>query len=1428
MNPYEDQSVVVNPYRVDPVLPRDPYEDTSVKNLYTRDSAYVVSKGGFGGGFVETYRDLELRPIRQGIQEAINAYASEQVFVVDEFLKEALAHGDPRSLPAARQQYQELDEALDNPDTYHEAVATELVAGAPTEVRLEFDDEQFIERVKNAQILEYGAAKMAMQGDMVDKVGLLLNDQALDAAKVLDPSIGGFLNIEDRLRKWHRQYNTLSPSEQREWIRDMIPKIQEATGNNPIKTAEFLNFLNSPEEDLNLWLDKIFLVMDTLDASKISVALSVGTVGLARAAIATKKMEKFRRMADATDLNATIAAGKRGVAEMFGGNIEEANTASLPFEQVRVYPDGLPTDINKEMRGYSEALNYARSLQKQEQLITGGLGLKPREVQEVFEREKRRLADSPGVQKVTPVKFDQEGITYEVTYANTELQLATELQAKGLPEVAKKQILTKGPPGYKETVKYKFTQDDITGDFETKTLEPLGVRLYASPNFVFGKDRDLLVKPATRGMLQREKASGMYAKLIREAQTDAIKSKQTVQINQALKETEELEVPALDYDDLVGRHQLNERAIQSYYKHRELAETGYHMKDAEVKSRMEQQGVKYINSPQLGGAHKQFLGRPYEDLRAATSGLQGSNTAYIYKIDTNTAVKNTPDALKQHYDQDYVLVRNRESIADHAGDAYTFTFVKREAVNELPDNVLHYVPGYLPRINKDANYFIDEITRGTLNGVPNQIIARRTVGGYSTKINADTSVERLRSAEFPPKPGRDYQVRFDREYDTVDLENNARMFSGGLFTGARKREPLLVDNAIAETEAPIASLARYYQTLARNGTLEPWRLGVEKRWLNTANNIRGNKESAIRPGYQDDFWHAIENLKPGLQPREQIALEELHQYIRQQTGMFAANELKSRQWLRSFYEALETKKFPGAKRLAKGVLNLSGKDAPGFMRAFAFHPLLGMYSPAQLVVQASGSLLPLSKHPVAFNKGAFKMFQTVARDLGKEGARKATKGKEIDNFYQHWRESGLMDSVNAHADLALLARGTGGTWDKIFNELDNATVFFRMGEYWNRLAAFGTSYELFKAANKRLPDINRAEDLQQVIDKSFDLMMNLSTANKAKWQEGWLGTLFQFQQIQAKVLEDLFGKHVSTAEKIGMFGVQAAMFGARGFPLATQLVNYMDRFVEIGDLTEDQAVGIRRGLSAMLWNMYAQQDIDFQGRLSVANVQFDALTRLIANKDLADAMTSGAFGPGVQAVAKTTDAFHPLWVAGTSAKWSDVAISASKLASISSSVRGAIAEYRYWSYGRIFDTKMREVDYRPEDKRNWVESRMLASGFQSADFPERYDALNYIRGRKEQISMAVKETIAAVRMGYVDEVYNREAFARQSSYLKGLTETFTPAESLSYIRAVAKGIENELTETEVEKAYDTITKWAFTGKGGGTQPFIIRGAKIGE
>ena len=627
-----------------------------------------------------------------------------------------------------------------------------------------------------------------------------------------------------------------------------------------------------------------------------------------------------------------------------------------------------------------------------------------------------------------------------------------------------------------------------------------------------------------------------------------------------------------DVDELKTRFQLDEKEISSYYRINRLYNNIWRIRNHEQRQEMVGRGYKNVDIVRSG---EKTYGKPFQNATTANGSLRTNNVNWIYDADADDLVdvRNAGENFfKKTYENDKVIVKLDESY-DIGGDrgGVRYMMVNKDDVSELPQEVLARKEGYVPRIYEENVYFVKELGERLVDGDKMEPF-EKTLRFFDNKKEADDYIDQLINDELSDitdpvarkqleEQLRDkYQRRSDRESEILAGQQGAVGHgSGGLYTGARAQDDILfgLSGDKAQRVNSFEALTRNIGNLSRFTSINQWRMGLEQRWINTANEIfrkKGMNKQITDFGRLETIAEAVDEVR---------FLNRMHDQIRDWQNFPTQSERFFQTSVQNMYDFAKGR---GWNRTAKMIGNFRDGDPVSAARATAFHSLLGWFNPAQLWVQAQGMSIALSlglgKYAGRSMANAFSLRALGNGTVDSARINAVAKGNKVFSFgsggdaayltklQELWKKTGYQDSVVQTADHAAAAKGYGMTMDAIKRTADRGLLFYRQGELLNRAFTFNIAIERWMERSGKAIDDITDDVLKDIMDDSNNMLLNMTRANRANWQKGILSLPTQFLQVTTKFLETatMANRQFEGAEVGRMMLGQLALYGTAGAP----------------------------------------------------------------------------------------------------------------------------------------------------------------------------------------------------------------------------------------------------------------------------------------
>ena len=734
-------------------------------------------------------------------------------------------------------------------------------------------------------------------------------------------------------------------------------------------------------------------------------------------------------------------------------------------------------------------------------------------------------------------------------------------------------------------------------------------------------------------------------------------------------------------EELRTKFQLDENEQAAYYKlrmmfdhlhvlkndaaRRELLALGY--RDVRMRGKMKYKDAD--GTDQTLEVHD--IGRPYDNAQVAWRQAEGDGISEVFDFGTGTAVPYKRETVQLAYEKTQQLVRLRNPFKDpRTGKRHQYVLASvGQEIRDLPQEVLAYKPGYVPRSYDRGVWFVKAFPRdATIDG---RNVGDRAPG--ATQGMSDTRRAANRLADNLNMEGDGsvtYRAVAADQMDPIELMTAAPTGGGRLYVSGRGDRPIPfykeVNGILTEEKASrvdaLEALQGNISNISYHYPRNEWRIAQALRLENTAKKL----------GVQYNGLHALAQDAGG-GPKAVAFVNRQRTNLRDWLAAPDDAEVWWNNTIQSLYESAVDKNF---HTIATGLWWMKSKNPLTAIRGATFHLMLGMLNPVQTFVQAQGAAVAMSMH---ISRNLSKMFglaeigrtykmqaglsimsnlednmlSAAALELRRT---KMITGVEADEMFvlaDAFKRSGLKDGVLTNADFSAMEQGFGQVMNAAARTADKALYFYRTGELFNRRFSFTTAFREFVEANPQVLTRNKEarmlegggqldklrltnDEVLEITARANDFMLNLGRANRAAWQKGLLSVPTQFWQVQAKLIEELLlggiktdGAHAvfTRKERMKLMIGQIGLYGAAGMPIIGPALSYNLDYNDTGIAADPDSIA-NRTFDEGAWGLVFATlgaDVEVSKRGAILNdLQDLAYDYILGDKTTAEAMT-GAF-----------------------------------------------------------------------------------------------------------------------------------------------------------------------------------------------------------
>jgi len=583
--------------------------------------------------------------------------------------------------------------------------------------------------------------------------------------------------------------------------------------------------------------------------------------------------------------------------------------------------------------------------------------------------------------------------------------------------------------------------------------------------------------------------------------------------------------------------------------------------------------------------------------------------------------------VENWYNKGYKLMKvdNPQQLFSKGETRTQWALVKKsDVVDPRGRQVLNRIDGYVPKSRTNGHFYIKHNRKGVLSGAK----------ASSTRVTAAWSDNMADAQKWVDDQARngdelEYEILADRQIPADELLYDTNHSRGGMHSGARKTEELkfVGQNGDGDFANSFEALQGYINHIGKQYPINMMRMGMEARALATARDITGI-----------DSFHRLDDLirVPGgrnLSQKTTALLKDMHDQISFISNIPTSDEVAMSQRLLDMGKALEGSifnKIPGFDRVPKFLYTQSGRGLQpvDVVRSVTFMHMLGLYNPAQLLIQASGAFVAFAINPQYFMKAMPRTIGYSQLDILADNPEALKKGlswyrnngmEEFADGYELWARTGLRENVvNSNADYTSIWMKNLPYDANIAQKImSKHTVFYEQGELTNTRYAFNTALEWFlaKAENKGKKAIDLLDDdaaLDAIMKRTEIYRLNMGRANQSDLNKGMKSVPLQFKQVISKYFEKVMPEamggtdELTGLEKIQLGSIPTALAGVTGIPLLEPITVEMMNMAGVNpeDLSEAEASLFKFGVLGWMNNEVFDVNVDMTTRMSLGTDVF--------------------------------------------------------------------------------------------------------------------------------------------------------------------------------------------------------------------------------
>lgn len=1181
-------------------------------------------------------------------------------------------------------------------------------------------------------------------------LGLLVPGNILKGNKELT---GSYFDAKEYMQNFVLNFKSLPTEQQMSLLPYVKDWLAEGLGND-FKVMSVLSAIMEPggEEGLEEF-NRLWAAFDLADMSLITGTLAIKLARVRQQLNAIKMIQRAANQERAADLAAaaTVDEGIRAQA-----NVEKAEVANivLGFNTGldAAFAEGLSTEAVARIKRFQEmAAKTSESISGTDFVLKEGFLQKMERA--AAETKYQRSLEEAGAENIRIVSRDNVSTTFE--YEERVLMLGGD--DIFMPETLMPQVQT-----VKKTGTLNLQLDDV-GLYEQTEVGVLS-KWFGSPTVWAKGNLASDVSAAIRADSEQAKIFKHLTELHHIATKEILgplglkginpKSRRKLaQLDEVLRVGDELEETYTVYELKAGVNgiKLDDQQIEAYYKIRSLMDNLFFLRNAEERNAKVIKGLKEIRLDENVVA----LGRPIDDANGARLSLHNARPEIVWNMETQAFERTAGLDVADIYANGQKVVRFEQAVkVPGTEEKVNFAIVRATDVHPLPQVVLHYRPGYIPKVNLDANYFVKEFLPTRIDGrdikATDSGAEVVTLRMFDNKRDANKWIEQFEGSNRVIRVVADRQLEMERRASLVDGPKSGGY---GLYTGPRATEtiPFGLEGSEPLRLSTFESISRNIAAVSRHITRNEHRMGMEQRLVNTANHLMPGQNFK---SYSD--LYRVPDTEAGRFIRK--VADTLDEWM----GMPSKEEQLWSATMQAIYERVAG--LPGSS----GIAWAKTKDPIAGARAASFNLLLGWGNLAQIIVQGSGAMVAASMNmfrPVELARVMKQQSVLAAADwttsptqLAHIAKAAGMKVDELEEMMRVWRMTGLREGILTTADHAAIVSGKGLGMDMLSRSAEFMRFGYNIGELFNRRVSFVTAYREWQAKNPG--KMAGADDMKAILTRTNDFMMNLHKANRAQWQKGVLGLTTQFLQIATKFAEtatNANGKFTG-AERAKMISAQVALYGAAGVPLGGFLLGALAgqaglSQADIEKMDPELVKGLNEGIAGWLTLAVFGVDVDIAPRVSLVRSISDYTDKFLFEDSTMAEMLLGPFG---SVAGRFWDAFSKTWdttsLGKAETRQFDLMQAMTDISHAASTWNNTSKAWFMHKYGMVLDRAGKPIISRDFTT---MEKIAQAIGFQSSDVVRAY-TLSELNHSKEQYRADVVNTIVEVMWDYSFKMHNKQ------------------------------------------------------------------------
>lgn len=508
-----------------------------------------------------------------------------------------------------------------------------------------------------------------------------------------------------------------------------------------------------------------------------------------------------------------------------------------------------------------------------------------------------------------------------------------------------------------------------------------------------------------------------------------------------------------------------------------------------------------------------------------------------------TAIPYRPGEFSRIYTDEYFIKVRRATEIDGEADGWIDTIRTARSKREA-EEYIHSM--------KNAVAIANSVSTGKLVVKNYEGVLEKTIGQY---MDPRDFIKAHAEGEFNDITHWDWNYTRSRD-EYLNGSIAEAVSSGRTFTSRRGERIFSVDKRRDNTLDVYKSIQAEMANVSRVQAISQWRENSIRRWMNTFGDLIPNRTG----NDVADFFKAA-NVRFARRGEGEVFAERTHKYIMRQIGVKTSEE----SMYESFTRSLTERFFTGGERLEAVGAFVRQQSFLGFLRNVNFNLTLGMWNPAQLIVQANGAATAIAlstRHGLAAAKTFPLLRMALMSDKPEVWSKLASAQKLSDlglsskedfvKLVESIRKTGIIDNLKS-TSLWNIEDGSmdlfGGYGSKVWG---TQAAFFNRGEEFSRIVSFDVARREWQAANAE-KDWASSAALKEIVKRADDLTQNMTKANLAAFQTGIVSIPAQFLQYNIKLAGNIAssflsnsGRGFTRAEAARLMAAHLVLYGAAG------------------------------------------------------------------------------------------------------------------------------------------------------------------------------------------------------------------------------------------------------------------------------------------